>query len=155
VTPADVENGLATRSQVRGGHSVSPTLGRSPSRRNPFPGESFFIVPIALYETGLSSRMSHSQFIRYVTLLRIANYLSTPRFPIDLGTLESLDGISKRAGRDAHTKLQEYGLIRIAKTNPYTYTLVSPAHWEENLSRIRPRFRRDRSLKVELDWVQE
>jgi len=113
------------------------------------------MVPIALYETGLSARMSHSQLIRYVTLLRIANYRCTVQFPIDLGSLERLDGISKRAGRDAHTKLQEYGLIRIAKTNPYTYALISPAYWEEDVSRIRPRFRRDRSLKVELDWVQE
>jgi hypothetical protein len=154
VTPADVENGLATRFQVRGGHSVSAAPGRSLSTRNPFPGDPFFMVPIALYDTGLGSRMSHSQFIRYVTLLRIANYRSTRQFQIDLGSLERLDGISKRAGRDAHTKLQEYGLVRIAKTNPYTYTLISPADWEESFGRIRPRFRRDRSLKVE-PGVQE
>jgi hypothetical protein len=99
--------------------------------------------------------MRQSELIRYVTLLRLGNYRSTRQIEIDLGSLERLDGISKRAGRDAHIKLQEYGLIRIAKTNPHTYTLISPADWDESFGSIRPTFRRDRSLKVELDWVQD
>ena len=152
--PTDVENGLATRS-IRGGHSVSTTLRRPRSTRNPFPGEHFFMVPIALYDSGLVRRMRPSQVIRYVTLLRLANYRSTPEISIGLRSLQQMDGVSTRAARDAHTKLQECGLIRIAKTNPYTYTLVSPAYWEENFGRIRPRFRRASSLKVEPDWVQE
>ena len=113
------------------------------------------MVPIALYDSGLVRRMRPSQVIRYVTLLRLANYRSTSEISIGLRSLQQMDGVSARAARDAHTKLQEYGLIRIAKTNPYTYTLVSPAYWEENFGRIRPRFRRASSLKVEPDWVQE
>jgi hypothetical protein len=113
------------------------------------------MVPIALYDSGLVHQMRPSQVIRYLTLLRLANYLSTPEISINLRSLEQMDGVSTRAARDAHIKLQEYGLIRVAKANPFTYALISPAYWEEDVSRIRPRFRRDRSLKVELDWVQE
>jgi hypothetical protein len=113
------------------------------------------MVPIALYDSGLVHQMRPSQVIRYLTLLRLANYLSTPEISINLQSLEQMDGVSTRAARDAHIKLQEYGLIRVAKANPFTYALISPAYWEEDVSRIRPRFRRDRSLKVELDWVQE
>ena len=153
--PTDVENGLATRSRVRGGHSASSTPGRPRSKRNPFPDEPFFMVPIALYDSGLVHQMRPSQVIRYLTLLRLANYLSTPEISINLRSLEQMDGVSTRAARDAHIKLQEYGLIRVAKANPFTYALISPAYWEEDVSRIRPKFRRDRSLKVERDWVQE
>ena len=148
--PTDVENGLATRS-IRGGHSVSTTLRRPRSTRNPFPGEHFFMVPLALYDSGLVRRMRPSQVIRYVTLLRLANYRSTSEISIGLRSLQQMDGVSTRAARDAHIKLQDYGLIRVAKANPFTYALISPAYWEEDVSRIRPRFRRDRSLKVELD----
>ncbi len=155
MTPADVENGLATLSEIRGGHSASATRGRPRSKRNPFPDEHFFTVPIALYDSGLVHRMRPSQVIRYVTLLRLANYLSTPEISIDLRSLEQMDGVSTRAARDAHIKLQEYGLIRVAKANPFTYTLISPAYWEENFGGIKPTFRRYRSLKVERDWVQE
>jgi hypothetical protein len=126
---------------------------RPPLRRNPFPGETFFMVPTALYDSGLSRWMRPSQLIRYVTLLRVANYRSTTEISISLRSLEELDGVSTRAARDAHIKLQEYGLIRVAKTNPFTYTLISPAFWEQNFGNIKPKFKRDHSLKVQLEWV--
>jgi hypothetical protein len=112
------------------------------------------MVPIALYESGLGRWMRPSQFIRYVTLLRVANYRSSTQISIDMKSLGELDGVSTRAARDAHTKLQEYGLIRVAKTNPFTYTLVSPAFWEKNFGSIKPTFKRGNSLKVEPEWVQ-
>jgi hypothetical protein len=146
-----VQKGPGRALQKYGGGETE--TARPPSRRNPFPGESFFMVPIALYASGLSRWMKPSQFIRYVTLLRVANYRSSTEYSIDLRSLAELDGVSTRAARDAHIKLQEFGLIRIAKTNPFTYTLVSPAFWEQNFGNIKPKFKRDHSLKVRLEWV--
>src|SRR6185312_4102955 len=73
------------------------TNKRQFSKRNPFPGEHFFMVPIALYSSGLSSRMKPSLLARYLTFLRLANYYSSCEFSIDLKSLEELDGVSTRA----------------------------------------------------------
>jgi hypothetical protein len=97
--------------------------------------------------------MKPSQFIRYVTLLRVANYSSSTEVSIDRRSLCKLDGISTRAARDAHIRLQEYGLIRIAKTSPFTYTLVSPAYWENNFGNVKPTFKKGRALRVEEEWL--
>lgn len=150
-----VEDVPANESQSDRGGPAETAYGPRPSRRNPFPGESFFMVPIALYESGLSRWMRPSQFIRYVTLLRVANYRSTVQITIDLRSLEELDGVSTRSARDAHTKLQEYGLIRIAKTHPFTYTLQSPEFWERNFGNMKPTFKRGHSLKVVSEWIDE
>jgi len=128
--------------------------GRPPSRRNPFPGEPFFMVPIALYGSGLARLMRPSQLIRYLTLLRVANYYSTIQFSIGFRSLEELDGISLRAARDANIKLQEYGLIRVAKTHPFTYTLTSPSFWED-FGSMRPIFKRDHSIRVQREWIRK
>lgn len=111
------------------------------------------MVPIALYDSGLCRWLRPTQLIRYVTLLRVANYRSTTEISIGLRSLAELDGVSTRAARDANTKLQEYGLIRVAKTNPFTYTLISPGYWEENFGKIKPTFKRGRSLRVEQEWI--
>jgi hypothetical protein len=148
-----VGNGPANGNQNRASDAIETALGRPPSRRNPFPGESFFMVPIALYESGFSRWMRPSQFIRYVTLLRVANYYSTIEISMDLRSLERLDGVSTRAARDAHIKLQEYGLIRIARKNPFTYTLISPAFWAETFGGVKPIFKRGRSLHVQTEWT--
>ena len=129
-------------------------LGRPPSRRNPFPGEHFFMVPIALYDSGLARLMRPSQIIRYVTLLRVANYKSEVRVSVDLQSLEKLDGVSSRAARDAHIKLQEFGLIGVEKTNPFTYTLFPPSTWPD-FGKVKPIFGRGRSLKIERGWVDK
>jgi hypothetical protein len=135
------------------GKSTVRQDGKRESKRNPFPGEHFFMVPLALYDSGLSRWMKPSQLIRYITLLRVANYHSSTEVQIGLRYLSEMDGVSLRAARDAHIKLQEYGLIRIAKTNPFTYTLISPAYWEKNFGNIKPRFKRAASLKVQSEWV--
>jgi hypothetical protein len=150
-----VENAPANDSQSQARRPTEAIPGRPPSRRNPFPGESFFMVPIALYDSGLSRWMRPSQLIRYVTLLRVANYRSSTQISIDMQSLKVLDGVSTRAARDAHIKLQEYGLIRVAKTNPFTYTLVSPSFWEKDFGSIKPTFKRGHSLKVEPEWIQD
>lgn len=97
--------------------------------------------------------MKPSQFIRYVTLLRVANYRSSTEISINMRSLKELDGVSTRAARDAHIKLQEYGLIRVAKTNPFTYTLIPPAFWGKNSGNLRPTFKKGRSLRVEQEWI--
>ena len=126
--------------------------GRSASRRNPFPGESFFMVPIALYERGFARLMRPSHFIRYVTLCRLANYCYSAPVKMNFRSLEELDGISPRAARDATNKLEEYGLICVAKTRPFTYTLNSPAYWKD-FGGLKPVFRQDRSLSVQCEWT--
>ena len=120
------------------------------SRRNPFPGEPFFMVPIALLDTGLARSMRPTQIARYVTLLRVANWRCSTEISIDFRSLEELDGISTRTARDVHTKLQEHGLIRFVRTNPHTYRLVPPCDWCD-FGPLRPRFK-TRHLQVRIEW---
>lgn len=123
--------------------------GKRQSKRNPFPGEPFFMVPVALYDSGMSRWMKPSQFIRYITLLRLANYRSNTEVQIGFRDLMEMDGVSLRAARDAHIKLQEYGLILIARTNPFTYTVISPLYWSKKFGNIKPRFKGPASIQVE------
>ena len=120
-------------------------------RGNPFPGKPFFFVPIALYEKGTARLLRPAQFIRYVTLLRLLNYNYNKPFSVSLSKLEELDGISTRAARDALTKLQEFGLVRVERTNPFTYRLVHPQEWED-IGPIRPTIKRSRSLEVSREY---
>jgi hypothetical protein len=110
------------------------------------------MVPIALFDTGLAYLMLPSQFKRYITLLRVANYRSEIRVSMPLSSLEEMDGVSSRAARDAHIKLQEFGLIGIQKTNPFTYTLFPPSNWSD-FGNIRPTFKRGRSVVVKREWA--
>lgn len=151
---AFVQNKPGSTSQNYGARKTDTATARPPLRRNPFPGESFFIVPIALYETGLARLMRPSQFIRYITLLRVSNYNYNEPISISFSSLERLDSVSKRAARDAHTKLKEYGLILIEKTNPFTYRLVYPNAWEQ-IGPIRPVFKKGNVLQVQPEWRSE
>jgi len=150
---------LASEAEAQEAESGNPTpgrirakSGRFPSRRNPFPGEPFFIVPIALYDQGLVRLLRPSGVLRYFTLCRLANYCYSAPVKMNFRSLEELDGISLRAARDATNKLEEYGLICVAKTRPFTYTLNSPAHWKE-FGRMKPSFKQDRSLTVRREWT--
>lgn len=141
--------------QMHGGlpqDATTSTYRGSSLRKNPFPGAPFFIVPTALYDAGLAPLMRPSQIIRYITLLRTANYNYYRPTQIGFSDLERLDGISKRAARDAHIKLAEYGLILVEKTNPFTYRLVDPRDWHF-VGPVKTTFKRGRSLTVFREWV--
>lgn len=121
--------------------SWSPMIGdRSKNKRNPFPGEPFFIVPIALYDYGLAYLMKPSGIIRYITLLRAANYRSSVEIPLSLKSLAETDGIAPRTAWLAHRKLQERGLISITKTKPHIYRVFPASQWPDDL-RMKPRFK--------------
>ncbi len=99
-------------------------------RRNPFPDEYFFAVPLCLLDRGLVRVMSGSEFKRYLTLLRKSNYqYGSHRIQCSLEDLEKLDGVSVRRAWCVNRKLQERGLVQIEKTKPTTYILVPPACW--------------------------
>ena len=121
---------------------------RTQSKRNPFPGEPFFIVPIALYETGLVRHMKPSEFIRYITLLRIANYRSSVEIQVDLDSLSEIDGIAPRTAWLVHRKLQERGLIFLGKTKPRTYRVIPASQWPDYSGGMKPRFKSTVALKI-------
>jgi hypothetical protein len=104
-----------------------------PSRhpnRNPFPAHHFFPVPIRLYDDKWAAWMGFSEFKRYLTLLRLANYsYGSTEIRRGLKELEELDGVSTRSAWRVHRRLQEAGLIRIRKTRPQTFVLVDPLDW--------------------------
>jgi len=77
--------------------------------------------------------MSSSEFKRYCTLLRLANYdYGAAEVEIDQKQLAELDGVSPRTDFNIHTRLEEYGLINIdRKKKPFKYTLVHPNLWLE------------------------
>ena len=150
---------LVSETEAREAESESPAAerfraksGRFPSRRNPFPGEPFFIVPIALYDQGLVRLLHPSGVLRYFTLCRLANYCYSAPVKMNFRSLEELDGISPRAARDINIKLEELGLICVAKTRPFTYILNSPAYWKD-FGRMKPTFKQDRSLTVRREWT--
>jgi hypothetical protein len=100
--------------------------------RNPFPGEYFFVVPIMLYDCGLVRAMGPSEVVRYMTLLRIANFRYGEKvFQITEADLRHRDGIAERTARRIHAKLQERGLIQIVNTKPFTYSLIHPLDWPQ------------------------
>jgi hypothetical protein len=104
--------------------------------RNPFPAEPFFPVPIKLFDCGLTRDLMPSEFKRYVTLLRCANYHKRLSFRATLRELEKLDGISSRRAHEIHPRLEERRMIVIERnTNPYTYTLLLPSEWRDRKTR--------------------
>ena len=116
------------------GNPMSGPLKSAPVRkslRNPFPsGVGFFFVPLAIYETGLVSQLKPSEALRYFTLCRVTNYNYTKPIRMSLEKLRQLDGLSERVSWDIHRRLQEWGLILIEKTCPFTYRLVvQPEDW--------------------------
>ena len=123
---------------------------RTTRRRNVFPGEHFLTVPLRLYESGLAAQLSGSQFKRYITLLHPANYnYGQTNIKMDLEELEVLDAVSARTAFQAHTKLEEFGLIQINKnTKPATYTLWEPHLWKP-LQQLK---RDDFSERTESEW---
>jgi hypothetical protein len=124
------------------------------SKRIPFPGETFFAVPTALYDRGLIPNMRPCEVTRYFTLLRFANYRCNREFSATFEDLKRLDGISERAARDAHIKLKERGLIQVNRdTLPFTYTLVSPSSWP-NFGPIQPRIKPVK-FSVKNEWTDE
>lgn len=123
------------------------------NQRYPFPGAHFFSVPLKLYESGLAAQMSGSEFKRYCTLLRFANYdYGATEFAIDQKQLFKLDGVSPRAAFNAHTRLEEYGLIKVdRKKKPFKYTLVHPDLWPYRLLQLRELRRRGR-IQVKTEY---
>ena len=102
------------------------------TRRNPFPTEHFFAVPLCLLDRGLVRVMSGSEVKRYLTLLRLSNYkYGTRVIQRSLKVLGKLDGVSERRAWQVNGKLQERGLITVENTKPTSYHLVPPACWPE------------------------
>lgn len=96
--------------------------------------------------------MGASELVRYVTLLRFANYRYGEReLQIAESELRDIDGIAERTARQIHAKLQERGLITIIKTKPFTYALIDPAFWPE-ASPIRPYFKKVTRTSVSRKW---
>jgi len=110
-------------------------------KRNPFPGVSFFKVPLRLYDGGYAARMSASEIARYVTLLRVSNFNYGKEILISAGSLERLDGIAPRTARHVYTKLRELGLLRRSETNRHGHVLIHPWQWPD-LDTAKPRLRR-------------
>jgi hypothetical protein len=100
--------------------------------RNPFPQEPFVCVPLKLFECGLARKLKPSEFKRYVTLLRCANYHKRLSFRATLGELEKLDGISSRRAHEIHPRLEEHRMLVVERdTNPYTYAVLLPSEWRD------------------------
>lgn len=98
--------------------------------RKPLGDTPYFSVPIALYETGLAHCLRPAEFKRYCTLLRVGNYhYGASRLVADLRELRKLDGLSERASWRINRKLQEYGLIQVLRSRPFTYLLRRPEFW--------------------------
>jgi hypothetical protein len=137
------------------GDSLSGAWKSAPARkslRNPFPDRvGFFMVPLAVYDTGLVAQMKPSEALRYVTLCRVTNYNYTKPIRMSLEKLGHLDGVSERAAWYIHRRLQEWGLILIEKTSPFTYRLVvQPEDWHlDRFPLLKPRLVRRAGLSVE------
>jgi hypothetical protein len=100
--------------------------------RNPFPGEPFYCVPIKLHECGLARELSGSEFKRYSTFLRLANYHKRKNFRVTLPKLAELDGVSPRRAHEVHPRLQERGLILVERnTIPYSYVVLLTSEWRD------------------------
>jgi hypothetical protein len=111
---------------------VAGDKNRPGAGRNPFPHEPFYCVPIKLHECRLARELTGSEFKRYSTFLRLANYHKRTNFQATLPALEKLDGISPRRAHEVHPKLVERGLILVErKTNPYTYVVLLPSEWRD------------------------
>jgi hypothetical protein len=113
---------------------VANKKDRPGAGRNPFPDEPFYCVPIKLHECGLARELTGSEFKRYITLLRLANYHKRKHFRVTLTRLRELDGVSPRRAHEVHPKLQKRGLILVERnTNPYTYVVLLPSEWRDGI----------------------
>ena len=123
-------------------------------RGHPFRGDHYFTVSLRLYESGFAAHLTGSQFKRYITLLRVANYnYGQTKIKADLKDLEELDGVSPRSAFEVHTKLQEFGLIQINKsTRPFTYTLWEPSLWEPPQTLKLRQFKRTDRIRVKTEF---
>jgi hypothetical protein len=122
------QEGFAGKEQ----ETVANSKERAGAGRIPFPGEIFYSVPVKLHECGLARELTGSEFKRYSTLLRLANYHKGLAFRATLKVLEDLDGVSPRRAHEVHPKLEERGLILVERnTNPYTYVVLLPSEWKE------------------------
>jgi hypothetical protein len=127
---------MAARS---GKKTVANKRDRPGAGRNPFPGEPFYCVPIKLHECGIARELTGSEFKRYSTLLRLANYHKRTDFRVALAKLEQLDGVSPRRAHGVHPRLQERGLILVERnTNPYTYVVLLPSEWRDRNGQCYP-----------------
>ncbi len=99
--------------------------------RNIFRGEPFYCVATKLYDCGLASELTSTEFKRYNTLARLANYHKRNEFRATLPELERLDGISTRRAHEVHPRLEEHGMILVERnTNPYTYVVLQTSEWK-------------------------
>ncbi|MGO8732189.1 MAG: hypothetical protein ACLQVM_05290 [Terriglobia bacterium] len=85
---------------------------------------------IELIDSGLARLMGASEFRRYITLVRIANFLGALSFAMSLEELEVIDGVSPRSAHHVNAKLGERKLVEVdRKCNPYRYRLFLPQEW--------------------------
>lgn len=138
------------------GNPLSGAWKSAPSRkslRNPFPdGVGFFMVPFAIFDTGLVAQMKRSESTRYFTLCRVTNFNYTKPVRISLENLRQLDGVAERTAWHVHRRLHEWGLILIEKTSPFTYRLVvNPKDWHlDRFPLLKPTLVRRADLSVEM-----
>ena len=105
--------------------------------RNPL-GVPYFPVPLELIESGLARQMRASELQRYLTLLRIMNYLGKLSFSVGLEVLGNMDGISPRTAFRVNAKLEERGMVQIDRErNPTNYTMMLPSEWKKPIEGIR------------------
>jgi len=141
--------------EERNATAATPTTkSRRESGRNIFQsGSHFFAVPLALIDMGIARGVKPSYVVRYVTLCRVANWSSSDEISITLKQLAELDGVAPRTARQAHGKLQELGMIRIANTKPFTYRLVTPTESWEAQSWAKPQLGHSFAVDIETNWT--
>jgi hypothetical protein len=106
--------------------------------RIPFPSEPFFAIPIKLFDCGLARELTSSEFKRYATFSRLANFHQRNDLKVQLEELEVLDGISVRRAHEIHPRLEERGMIVVERnTRPHTYVLLHPSQWRDRTNRQR------------------
>ena len=124
---------VPAQSQNAAGRGVGEGIPGNRKRfipRKPLGDTPYFSVAIALYETGLARSLRPAEFKRYCTLLRVGNYhYGSDTVVSDLKELRKLDGLSERANWLINRKLEEYGLIQVLPTRPFTYLLRRPESW--------------------------
>lgn len=92
--------------------------------------------------------MGPSEFKRYVTLVRIANFLGRSDFSVSLEQLESYDGVSARRSHEINARLGERGLVALDRSrNPYRYFLNQSCDWAK--PGVRMEIRRGRQIQME------
>lgn len=110
---------------------------RSWPDRNPL-GVPYFPVPIELIESGLWRQMGNCELRRYVTLLRISNYLGKLSFSVGYEWLGTMDGVSPSSAFRVNKMLEKRGLVHIERDrNPTRYTLNLLSEWKKPMAGIK------------------